>query len=95
MLRVYTCIVTEHDLRLVVLAAIVCVLASYSAISLLAHARYARKAMRPAWHAIASTSTGFGIWATHFIAMLAFSPGVASAYNSAPHAARRPPGGNR
>src|SRR5262249_34677661 len=25
--------------------------------------------------------TGFGIWATHFIAMLAFSPGIPSAYN--------------
>ena len=28
-------------------------------------------------------STGFGIWATHFIAMLAFSPGVPTAYNIA------------
>jgi NO-binding membrane sensor protein with MHYT domain len=30
---------------------------------------------------VAATSTGFGIWATHFIAMLAFSPGLPSAYN--------------
>jgi diguanylate cyclase (GGDEF)-like protein/PAS domain S-box-containing protein len=33
------------------------------------------------WLAVATMSTGFGIWATHFIAMLAFSPGVATAYN--------------
>ena len=36
-----------------------------------------------AWLAVAATSTGFGIWATHFIAMLAFSPGIPSAYNIA------------
>jgi len=33
------------------------------------------------WLAVGTVSTGFGIWATHFIAMLAFSPGVATAYN--------------
>jgi len=31
---------------------------------------------------IAAASTGFGIWATHFIAMLAFSPGIPNAYNT-------------
>ena len=39
MLRVYTCIVQEHDLRLVVLAAIVCALASFTAINLAHHVR--------------------------------------------------------
>ena len=33
------------------------------------------------WLGVSATSTGFGIWATHFIAMLAFSPGIAGAYN--------------
>ena len=33
------------------------------------------------WLAVSATSTGFGIWATHFIAMLALSAGIASAYN--------------
>jgi NO-binding membrane sensor protein with MHYT domain len=33
------------------------------------------------WLAVSTLSTGFGIWATHFIAMLAFSPGVPSGYN--------------
>ena len=35
------------------------------------------------WLAVSATSTGFSIWATHFIAMLAFSPGVATGYNVA------------
>ena len=39
MMKVYNCIVTAHDLRLVVLAAIVCPLASFAAISLLHHSR--------------------------------------------------------
>jgi hypothetical protein len=32
---------------------------------------------------VAATASGFGIWATHFIAMLAYSPGVPSGYNIA------------
>ena len=31
----------------------------------------------------AGSATGFGIWATHFIAMLAYDPGVGIAYNIA------------
>jgi diguanylate cyclase len=81
MMKIYTCIATAHDLRLVVLAAVVCLLASFAAISLLHHSRNAPRAMRPVWLCIAAISTGFGIWATHFIAMLAYSPGITSAYN--------------
>lgn len=83
MMKIYNCIATAHDLRLVVLAALVCALASFAAISLLHHFRSAPKSMRPLWLAIAAISTGCGIWATHFIAMLAYSPGIASAYNIA------------
>ncbi len=83
MLTVYNCIVTEHDLRLVGLAAVICALASFTAISLLHHVRRSSGRMRLAWLVVSATSTGFGIWATHFIAMLAFSPGMPSAYNIA------------
>lgn len=83
MLKVYNCIVTAHDLRLVALAAAICALASFTAISLLRHARSAAPAMQGTWLTVASVSTGFGIWATHFIAMLAFSPGIPNAYNIA------------
>jgi len=37
--------------------------------------------MRGLWLAVSAISTGFGIWATHFIAMLAFTPGIPSGYN--------------
>jgi len=81
MLRVYNCIVAEHDLKLVVLAAGICALASWAAINLLRHARRSDGHMRGVWLVVSAISTGFGIWATHFVAMLAFSPGLPSGYN--------------
>src|SRR6202521_1098348 len=81
MFTVYTCITNQHDLRLVGLAAVICALASFTAISLLRHVRRSNGSMRLVWLAVSATSTGFGIWATHFIAMLAFAPGIHVAYN--------------
>jgi diguanylate cyclase len=83
MMTVYNCIATAHDLRLVGLAAAICALASFTGISLLHHVRLSNGKMRLLWLAVSATSTGFGIWATHFIAMLAFSPGLPTAYNIA------------
>jgi diguanylate cyclase len=83
MSTIYYCIANAHDLRLVALAAAICLLASFSAISLLHHMRQSIGRWRPMWLAVSAISTGFGIWATHFIAMLAFTPGVPSAYNIA------------
>jgi diguanylate cyclase len=83
MLKVYNCIATEHDLKLVALAAFVCVLASIAAIRLLRYARNSVGQMRHVWLAVSAISTGFGIWATHFVAMLAFTPGIPSGYNIA------------
>jgi diguanylate cyclase len=83
MLKVYTCIVEEHDLRLVVLAALICTLASFTAIGLLHHVRHSTGRMKKIWLGVVATSSGFGIWATHFVAMLAFSPGIPSGYNIA------------
>src|SRR5580700_4531446 len=81
MFKVYNCIATEHDLKLVALAAFICVLASIAAIRLLRYARSSAGRMRDVWLAVSAISTGFGIWATHFVAMLAFTPGLPSGYN--------------
>jgi diguanylate cyclase len=83
MLTIYSCIAYEHDLRLVVLAAVVCALASFTAINFLNHVRKTSGYMRDVWLWVAATASGFGIWATHFIAMLAYSPGIPSGYNIA------------
>ena len=81
MYRVLDCVATQHDLRLVALAAVICALSSYTTISLLHHVRRSDARMWWVWLAVSALSTGFGIWATHFIAMLAFSPGLPTAYN--------------
>jgi len=83
MLTVYNCIVSDHDLRLVALAVLVCGLASLTAVHLLHHVRRSEGARYGIWLGIATVSTGFGIWATHFIAMLAFSPALPTGYNVA------------
>ncbi|TIR60794.1 MAG: EAL domain-containing protein, partial [Mesorhizobium sp.] len=82
MLTVYNCIVHEHDLRLVALAALICGISSFSAVNLLHHVEQSTSRNRYAWLLIAATATGFGIWATHFVAMIAFTPGIPNAYNA-------------
>jgi len=82
MLTVYNCVVNQHDMRLVLLAAVVCVLSSFTTIRLLQHSKGLKTHQRRFWIAVAAVSGGFGIWATHFIAMLAFSPSVPNGYNA-------------
>jgi diguanylate cyclase (GGDEF)-like protein/PAS domain S-box-containing protein len=79
MYRTLTCLTQEHRLELVLLAAVVCCLASFTGISLLGRAR-ASTARRLGWLAAAAVTTGSGIWATHFVAMLAYRPGLPVAY---------------
>lgn len=74
MLTVYTCITAEHDLRLVALAGFICMFASFSSISLFARARNSGAGWATIWIPAAGLVAGCGIWATHFIAMLAFRP---------------------
>jgi PAS domain S-box-containing protein len=81
MYRVLTCLGVEHDWRLVLLAGAICFLASLTAISLFYRARASRGRARGTWILTAGVATGCGIWATHFIAMLAYEPGVATAYH--------------
>ncbi|WP_245298610.1 bifunctional diguanylate cyclase/phosphodiesterase [Methylobacterium platani] len=66
---------------MVFLAAVVCNLAAATSLTLLDHARVNTGKARRLWLLTAALAGGTGIWATHFIAMLAFSPGFASAYD--------------
>jgi PAS domain S-box-containing protein len=81
MFKVLTCLTVEHDWRLVVLAVLICFLASLAAINLFHRARAASGRTRLAWLATAGAAAGCGIWATHFIAMLAYEPGIPVAYS--------------
>ncbi|AYO81623.1 bifunctional diguanylate cyclase/phosphodiesterase [Methylobacterium brachiatum] len=80
MLKVVGCFVDSHDVWLVGLAALTCALAATTCIELLRHARKATPRIRAVWLCVAAVAGGSGIWATHFIAMLAFEPNLPSAY---------------
>ena len=81
MFRVLTCLTVEHDWRLVAVAAVVCLFASLTAVNLFNRARATAGRERTVWIVAAAIATGFGIWATHFVAMLAYEPGFPIAYN--------------
>jgi diguanylate cyclase (GGDEF)-like protein/PAS domain S-box-containing protein len=81
MFRVMTCLTSDHDLRLVLLAGLVCFLASCAAVSLVHRAVATSGRARTVWIVTAGAATGCGIWATHFIAMLAYDPGIVIGYS--------------
>ena len=83
MFRVFSCLTGEHDWRLVLLAGLVCFVASIVAVNIFHRALASQARTRLIWIAIAGAAIGYGIWATHFIAMLAYEPGVSTGYGIA------------
>src|ERR1700758_4417524 len=81
MLRVLGCITGQHDLRFVVLAAILCLFACLTAMSLIARASATDGRLRYLWLGAAGTVAGCGIWGTHFVAMLAYQAGFPVSYD--------------
>src|SRR5581483_851392 len=81
MYKVLTCLGFEHDWRLVALAGTICFLASAVALSLFQRARASQGQARFVWMALQAAVSGCGIWATHFIAMLAYDPGIGAGYS--------------
>ena len=81
MFRVLGCIVEQHDLRLVAVAAALCLFASVTAMGMIWRANLAEGRARFAWIGAAGIVAGSGIWGTHFVAMLAYQNGFAVAYD--------------
>jgi signal transduction histidine kinase len=81
MLHVLGCITEQHDLRLVVLAALLCFFACTTAMSMIARGRAVHGRMRTMWLAAGGIVAGCGIWGLHFIAMLAYRSGLPVAYD--------------
>ena len=81
MFRILTRLAVEHDWRLIVVAGLVCYLASLAAISLLHRALATNGRTRAMWIITAGATTGCGIWSSHFIAMLAYDPGISTSYD--------------
>ena len=81
MYQVLICLSTEHDWRLVILGGAVCLLASAVAVSLFHRARASQGRARLTWIGLDAAVSGCGIWATHFIVMLAYDPGNGAGYS--------------
>lgn len=79
--RIYSCLVGEHDLRLVLVALLICLSATWTAFQLADRARATAALRAQGWLAAAGTVLGCGIWATHFVAMLAYDRGLPVGYD--------------
>jgi diguanylate cyclase (GGDEF)-like protein len=82
MYRVLDCIRNEHDYRLVLLAVAICAVTSWTTWYLYKMSSNSRDLSRWAWVLQTAVAAGSGIWATHFIAMLAFKSAIPPTYDS-------------
>lgn len=69
-------LLSQHDLRLLLLAATICIVGSWIALTLMQQAQAKSGRLRTRWLLATAISLGVTIWCTHFTAMMAFSPGV-------------------
>ncbi|HEY8614236.1 MAG TPA: MHYT domain-containing protein, partial [Roseomonas sp.] len=71
-----------HDATLIILSILIAMAASYTALDLANRIQASTGWARHAWLATAAVAMGGGIWAMHFVAMLAFSmPGMEVGYD--------------
>lgn len=75
-MRVLSCIVTAHNLWLVLLAAFVCVSGGWITLNLLRRAENTYGLQRGGWIFLTGVAAGSSIWCTHFVAMLAYEVGA-------------------
>ena len=73
-----------YDSSLAVLSVLIAIFASYTALDLAGRIRASQGEARRIWLTTAAIAMGGGIWAMHFVAILAFSiPGLAVSYDPA------------
>lgn len=74
----------SHDPWLVSLSIVIAVFSSYTALDLAGRARSTPAGQSSLWMCMAAVALGGGIWAMHFVAMMAYSmPGMAVSYDLA------------
>lgn len=69
----------QYDFPVIVLTTVICTVALFTSIYLLDRISITT---RKVWLSVAGIATGFGIWATYFIAMLTYSPRIQNSYNT-------------
>src|ERR1700759_4751117 len=73
-MRVISCLVSEHNPWLVLLAAMVCVIGCMVSVRLLERARRTEGLQRVGWVLQTALVAGSSVWCTHFVAILAYDP---------------------
>jgi diguanylate cyclase (GGDEF)-like protein len=76
MISVINCIKDQHNLWLVLVAALVCIAGSWAVIRLYRRGRSTEGVQAAGWQFLAATAAGASIWATHFIAIIAYHAGT-------------------
>ena len=80
MYRVLSCLTAQHDYRLVMLAAFICAAAALASFKIYSHVAESNGLRRSCLLLLTGLCSASGIWATHFIAMLAYDGGLPIGY---------------
>lgn len=72
MFSVLECMAHQHDPRLVFVASLVCILGNTCLFVVLNRSTFCIDVRRRHWLVVAAVAEGVGVWATHFVAMLAY-----------------------
>jgi diguanylate cyclase (GGDEF)-like protein/PAS domain S-box-containing protein len=84
MFAIVYCLTYQHDWTLVLLAGALCLASNLGTILFLRSAGRSKGMPRWIWLCVAGAAGGFGIWSTHFVAMLAYDPGIVVGYGRDP-----------
>ncbi len=75
-MRILASLVQEHDLGLIALAALIGLLGAYTALALLQRTRATLGRVRLEWLATTAVASGGALWASQFVDLLAYRPGM-------------------
>jgi diguanylate cyclase (GGDEF)-like protein len=72
MTDVFLCVTRDHDLRFVALALLICLSGSLATVQLFSRVRASLRYRRYGWIVLGAVGAGTMVWATHFVAMMAY-----------------------
>ncbi len=81
MQKIISCLVDEHDYRMLLVAVVVCLCGALTAFRLFSRMNGARGLVRGAWLLLTALVAGSTVWATHFLALLAYDPGLRTGFS--------------
>ena len=81
MIEAVTCLAASHDPALILLAGAMCVLGAFSTVQLFSRGLVSGGLSRFGWQLLCAVTLGSTVWCTHFIAILAYEPGVSVTFD--------------